>query len=551
MLISTPQAFKAKNKLSNKKNSLFTPLTFKPFRIIWFADLIANLGTWAQSVASVWILTEYHANSRTLAMIQVVTALPLVLLSIISGVWADNYDRRKIMLMGMVLEFTGGALITSFAFLGYLTSTKLILSILGMSIGASLAVPAWQAAINEQVSKNQVTNAVILNSVNYNFARAVGPVIGGLLIKTFGTAWVFLLNCLCYLGLIWAVWKWKQIYPKRILPPEDISEGVISALKFAKYSKVMRFVMLRSFVFGLSASALWALLPVLAHNNTHLVAQKTKTASIYGYMLGALGTGAIIGSAIVKKYCKIVDTNKMISFASILLSIVMLLIGILNIKLLMFGALMVGGSCWITVLASYNSSVQMLVPDWVKARALALYQTTLYAGLAIGSFCWGHLAGIINVKIGLVIAGFLLLISTLALLNLRLPKVDEKNKSIRHIEPKYNKKKLEFYKYKESIILSIEYCIPVNKKNEFINLIMKLRNVRLRNGAKSWALYQNVEDKEVWQEIFLIRNWLQYLRMLSRITIADKIIIDKVNKMHRGLKPPRTYQGIQQIKPKK
>ncbi|CAA3704977.1 Putative transmembrane secretion effector [Candidatus Portiera aleyrodidarum] len=534
MLISKQQSLKAKNK----KNSLFTPLTFKPFRIIWFADLIANLGTWAQSVASVWILTEYHASSITLAMIQVVTALPLVLLSIISGVWADNYDRRKLMLMGMFLEFTGGALITSFAFIGYLTSTKLILSILGMSIGASLAVPAWQAAINEQVSKNQVTNAVILNSVNYNFARAVGPVIGGILINTVGTAWVFLLNCLCYLGLIWAVWQWKQIYPKRILPPEHIFEGVISALKFAKYSKVMRSVMLRSFVFGLSASALWALLPVLANTK----------ASIYGYMLGALGTGAIMGSAIVNKLCNLVDTNKMISSASILLSIVMLLIGSLNIKLLIFGALMIGGSCWITVLASYNSSVQMLVPDWVKARALALYQTTLYAGLAIGSFCWGHIAGIINVKVGLLIAGLLLLISTIALLKLKLPKLDDKYNSIMNqAQPKY---KLEFSKYKESIIVSIEYCIPVNKTNEFINIIIKLRTVRLRNGAKTWSLYRNVEDKEIWQEIFLIRNWLQYLRMLSRITIADKIIIDKVNKMHIGIKPPRTYQGIQQIKPK-
>ncbi|CAA3708340.1 Putative transmembrane secretion effector [Candidatus Portiera aleyrodidarum] len=541
MLISTQQSFKSKNKIPNKKNSLFTPLTFKPFRIIWFADLIANLGTWAQSVASVWILTEFHASSITLAMIQVVTALPLVLLSIISGVWADNYDRRKLMLMGMFLEFTGGALITSFAFIGYLTSTKLILSILGMSIGASLAVPAWQAAINEQVSKNQVTNAVILNSVNYNFARAVGPIIGGILINTVGTAWVFLLNCLCYLGLIWAVWQWKQIYPKRILPPEHIFEGVISALKFAKYSKVMRSVMLRSFVFGLSASALWALLPVLANTKD----------SIYGYMLGALGTGAIIGSAIVNKLCNYVDVNKMISSASLLLSIVMLLIGSLNIKLLIFGVLMIGGSCWITVLASYNSSVQMLVPDWVKARALALYQTMLYAGLAIGSFCWGHIASIINVNFGLKIAGLLLLTTTIALINFKLPKLDEKYNSVmhqNHLQPKY---KLEFSKYKESIIVSIEYCIPCDKTNEFINLIIKLRNVRLRNGAKSWALYRNVAAKEIWQEIFLIRNWLCYLRMLSRITIADKIIIDKVNKMHLGLKPPRTYQGIQQIKPKK
>ncbi|WP_033946459.1 MFS transporter, partial [Pseudomonas aeruginosa] len=108
---------------------------------------------------------------------------------------------------------------------------------------------------------------------------------GGLLLSAVGPAWVFLFNSFCYMALIWAIWQWRREVPKRSLPPEGILEGVTAALRFTQYSTVTRLVMMRSFAFGLSASAVWALLPLLAHRNPD------GDAAIYGYMLGALGLG--------------------------------------------------------------------------------------------------------------------------------------------------------------------------------------------------------------------------------------------------------------------
>ena len=154
--------------------------------------------------------------------------------------------------------------------------------------------PAWQAAVGEQVPRAHVGSAVLLNSVNYNVARAVGPAIGGLLLAL-GAPWVFLLNCFCYGGLIWAIWRWKRDLPERRLPPERLLQGAVTALRYTQHSTVTRVVMLRAFAFGLSASALWALLPLLAHEHDG------GSAMLYGYMLGALGLGAILGSVLVRR----------------------------------------------------------------------------------------------------------------------------------------------------------------------------------------------------------------------------------------------------------
>ncbi|CAD5107747.1 MFS transporter [Zestomonas carbonaria] len=516
---------------------VLTPFTITVFRIIWIANLFANLGTWAQSVAAAWVVTEAHGSPMVVAMIQVASALPLVLLSIVSGVLADNHDRRKIMMFGLAFEMSGAVFLTTIAFLGYLDPILLIVSILWITLGAAITIPAWQAAVGEQVPARMVGDAVLLNSVNYNVARALGPALGGLMLSAVGPAWVFLFNAACYVGLIWAIWQWRREVPKRILPPEHIFEGVVAALRFTQYSSVTRLVMLRSFAFGLSASAIWALLPLLAHRNPD------GDASVYGYMLGALGLGAILGSAVVNRMRRWIGGSRLISFSAIVLSVVMIALGTLDSLWVLFPALLIGGGCWIAALATYNSAVQILVPEWVKARALALYQTALYGGLALGSFLWGHMAETMGVKGALLAAGCTLLASAALLYNSRLPEIDAS--SIAHApatrpgEPTF-----VFNPERGSVLVTIEYRIPVARTREFVKAVKALRRLRLRNGAERWALYRDVEDQELWQEILVVDNWLQHLRMLDRLTIADKSILDNVTCLHQGDAPPRVRHGV-------
>ncbi|WP_069861492.1 MFS transporter [Pseudomonas citronellolis] len=526
-----------KNEADPQRSGVLAPFGIAAFRIIWICNLFANLGTWAQSVAAAWVVTEAHASPLMVAMIQVASALPLVLLSILSGVLADNHDRRKIMLVGLSIELSGAALVTLLAFLGYLDPLLLIASILWLSLGSSITIPAWQAAVNEQVPARLVGDAVLLNSVNYNVARAVGPAIGGLLLSATGAPWVFLFNCLCYASLIWAIWQWRREVPKRTLPPEHIVEGVVAALRFTQYSSVTRLVMLRSAVFGLSASAVWALLPLLAHRNPD------GNASVYGYMLGALGLGAILGSTLVGRLRKVIGTSRLISLGGGTLGLVLLILGTVDSLWVLFPALILGGSCWIAAVASYNSAVQILVPDWVKARALALYQTAIYGGLALGSFLWGHFAGTLGVQGALLAAGCLLLVSVALLYNSRLPELNPgsiaRAPSTLPGEPTF-----VFDTQRGSVLVTIEYRIPAERTRDFVRAAKALRRLRLRNGAERWALYRDISDKETWQEVFLVDNWIAHLRMLDRMTLEDKTIIDTVTSLHAGDAPPKMRHGV-------
>jgi predicted MFS family arabinose efflux permease len=435
------------------------------------------------------------------------------------------------------VELSGAALVTVLAFMGYLDPLMLIVSILWLSLGSSITIPAWQAAVNEQVPPRMLGDAVLLNSVNYNVARAVGPAIGGLLLSATGASWVFLFNCICYAALIWAIWQWRRDVPKRTLPPEHIFEGVIAALRFTQYSSVTRLVMLRSAVFGLSASAIWALLPLLAHRNPD------GSASVYGYMLGALGLGAIVASTVVSKARQWLGSSRLISFAAATLALVMLTLGWVDNLWVIFPALVLGGACWIAAVATYNSAVQILVPDWVKARALALYQTAIYGGLAAGSFLWGHFAETMGVQGALIAAGCLLLVSVALLYNSRLPELNSASIA-RAPGGVPGQPSFVFNPERGSVMVSIEYRIPAERTRDFVRSAKPLRRLRLRNGAERWALYRDVSNPEIWQELFLVDNWIGHLRMLDRMTLEDKTIIDNVTSLHVGDAPPVIRHGV-------
>jgi MFS family permease len=518
--------------------STLSPFAFPAFRVIWIANLFANLGTWAQSVAAAWVITTEQSSPLMVAMIQVAAAFPLVALSILTGVLADNHDRRKVMLAGMLLELAGGIFITVLAFAGLLHPITLIASVFCIAIGSAIVTPAWQAAVGEQVPREHVGSAVLLNSVNFNVARAVGPAIGGLLLGALGTSWVFLLNCFCYGALIWAIWRWKRDLPERRLPPEGLFEGVVAALRYTQHSTVTRVVMLRSFAFGLSASALWALLPLLAHEH------QSGSALLYGYMLGALGVGAILGSVLVRRARAAWGSGGLITVAAALLAACLLALGLAGTLWVAFPALLLSGGCWIGVLATYNTTVQLLVPDWVKARALALYQTAIFGGLAAGSFMWGHFAGTMGVSGALSAAGILLGVTVALLYRSRLPEQVDAQSLTRADNTEPALAAAAFNTQRGAVLVAVEYLINPDKLAALIHAARPLRLLRLRNGAQQWQLFRDLEREGVWREVFLVESWMQYLRMIDRMTLADKMVLDEVRALHAGDKPPVVSRNV-------
>ena len=520
-----------------REPGVLAPMGVPAFRNIWTGNLLTNLGVWAQSVAVAWVIAAAHAGPVMVAMVQVASTVPLVVLLIAAGVLADNYDKRTIMLVGQVVEMSGAIFLTVLAFLGYLDPTALILAVPWISIGGAITEPAWHAAVGEQVPRNMVSSAVLLNGVNYNGARAIGPALGGLMLSVLAPSWVFLVGTLSYIGLLVGLWRWRHALPQRTLPPEGIREGVVAAMRFTWNSTVTRLAMLRSFMFGFSASVIWALLPLVARE------RPDGSAALYGYMLGMLGLGAILGSVLVTRLRKRLGSSRLISAAGAVLSVTLVLLAYAGPLLVLLPSLVVAGACWIAALTEYNANVQILVPDWVKGRALALYQTALYAGLAIGSFLWGHLAETMGVSGAILSAAIVLAASVLLLYHSQFPQVDAVGMSLA-MRGKVVAPLVAFDHEQGDVVMSIEYVIPREREDEFVELALSLRHLRLRNGGRYWGMFRDIHDGEIWREVLLVESWLQHLRMLDRMTVADKALIDQVRALHRGPAPPRVLVGV-------
>lgn len=348
---------------------------------------------------------------------------------------------------------------------------------------------------------------------------------------------MFLVNTISYIGLLAALWRWRHALPPRTLPPEGIREGVVAAMRFTWNSTVTRLAMLRSFMFGFAASVIWALLPLVAREC------QNGSAALYGYMLGTLGLGAILGSVLVSPLRRWLGSSRLISVAAGVLAVVLVLLAYARSLVVALPALGVAGACWIAALTEYNANVQILVPDWVKGRALALYQTALYAGLAIGSFLWGHLAETMGVSGAIFSAAIVMAVSVFLLYHSQFPQVNAAGMSL-VARSKVAPPLLAFNHAQGDGAMSIEYDIPRERTEEFVALASSLRHLRLRNGGRYWGLFRDIRDGETWREVLLIESWLQHLRMLDRMTLADKALIDRVKALHRGPAPPRILVGV-------
>ncbi len=507
------------------------------FRLVWLTGLFANLGDWAQSVAAAWELTVTEASPFLIALIQVATAVPLVLLSLPTGALADIYDRRKMILAGEACCVVGGLGLTLLGFLGLLEPVGLIGLTFLIAIGYALEGPAWQAAVGDMVPKPAVASAVLLNSINYNVARALGPAIGGFLLAWLGAPWVFLIATASFAGLLAAIWSWKWRPARTALPPETLRGAVTAGLRFARHSLVTRRVATRSFIFGFCASSVWALLPLLALD-------RLGTDAIgYGVLLGALGIGAVCGGFVVHPAREWLGTSWLISTSAFVFAAVLLVLGTVHITAVIIPVLFLGGIAWIAVVSTYNTAVQLLVPDWVKARAMAIYQMALYGGLALGSVVWGAVAESVGVAATLAASGIALVVGALWALRLRIPDI-----ALIDLRPgpprKVDLPAPPIDPRRDAVMVVIEYRIGPEQERDFVRTTTRLREVRLRNGASRWSLFRDAADRLKWSEIYFVDSWYEHLRLLARLTAADRELIDRVGRLHQGPPPPAVRHAI-------
>ncbi len=367
---------------ARRRGSPWAPLREPLFRSLWIASVISYTGTWMQNVGAGWLMTQLTMSPLMISLVQAATTLPVFLVILPAGALADMVDRRRFLLITQGWMVIAAAALSVLTLVGHVTPWLLLLFTFLLGLGAVMNDPAWQAITPEIVSPQQHAPGVALNSVGYNVARAVGPAIGGLVIAAMGSGMAFVLNAASFFGVIFFLYRWKRPHFEHG-ESGRIWDAIWAGFRHVRGSEVVRCVLVRTGAFSLGASALLALLPLVA---------RPHGATGYGLLLGAFGVGALAGAAVLPRLRYRLSVDGLVVFATLLFAAMVFAAG----RVQEFGwlclVLFASGTAWIGILACLNVAAQTMSPSRLRARALSMYLLVLQGGMAVGSAAWGALA---------------------------------------------------------------------------------------------------------------------------------------------------------------
>lgn len=510
----------------------------RTFRSLWSATLVSNLGGLIEGVAAGWLMTSLTTSHGMVALVQASMTLPVMIFSLAAGALADNYDRRRIMLIAQMMMLCFSALLALFAYSNILTPWLLLSLTFLIGCGGALYNPSWQASMGDIVPREHLPGAVALNSMSYNLMRSIGPAIGGIIVATAGAAFAFLFNVFCYFALIFALFRWKKVTPRNPLPRESFGSAMSAGFRYVTMSPNLLKVMVRSFAFGFSAVVILALLPLVARD------QVQGTAITYGIMLGFFGFGAICGALLIGRVRDILSNEWVIRGAFFALAVSCFFLAMSNRVWLSCLLLMPAGMAWVQAFSLFNVTVQLSTPRWVVGRALSLYQTATFGGMALGSWVWGELADLQSVSGALFIASAVLIVGGLLGFVLRQPNFESLNLDPTNAfsEPQLQ---LDLRARSGPIMVMVDYFIDQKDVPEFLATMALRRRTRIRDGAKQWVLLRDLENPRIWTESYHVPTWIEYIRHSQRLTHADAEIAKHLDELHRGDSPPRIHHMIE------
>ncbi|WP_433605332.1 MFS transporter [Dactylosporangium sp. CA-139114] len=495
-------------QVSGPASSVWAPLRVPTFRALWIALLVSNIGTWMQTVGAQWLLVSMPGADILVAMVQTATTLPVLLLALPAGVLADIFDRRHLLIAVQLGMTAVGVAMTVATALGAMTPALMLTLTFALGSGAALTAPAFGALIPELVPRRDLAHASALGAVSVNLARAVGPALAGLVIAWIGIAGVFALNALSVAVFAAVLIAWRPGPMTASEDPERFLAALRAGGRYVRHSPVTRRILLRAMLFVVPATALWALLPLVASRLLNV------GAGGYGALMGALGVGAIIGAVLLPHLHRLLPTNVGLLVASAAYAGCLLLIALWHDMLAVTVALVPAGIAWVAVLSTINAQMQLFLPVWVRARGLSVYQIVIFGGQATGALLWGTVATDAGLAWAFAIAGAAMLLgaATVRLLPLFDTHHIDRNPTVYWPEPHLE---LEPDPEAGPVLVIVTYRVEPTNEAAFVDAMQQVRDGRLRTGATGWRLYRQGEHPWTFVEVFQVPSWGEHMRQHS------------------------------------
>jgi predicted MFS family arabinose efflux permease len=516
------------------KTSTFTALRNPVYRMLWFAILLSGTCVAAQDTAATWTMNMLGSSTFLLSLISTVASLPFFLFTLPAGALADMVNRRKLLCI-MNLWLAGAAVLL--AILGsfqLLNPYVLLFCVFLIGVGFAFHAPAWSAIVPDLVTDEELPSAAALGGLQLNVSGIIGPALGGVLLYFLGANWVFAVNALCFVVVIFALLQWKGPAAVSGFPVENFLESFSTAVRYVRYSPAIQVVLTRNILFAFFISVIPALIPVIGLKELRL-----RPCSL-GLLFTSMGTGSVLSALFVLPLArKRLRSNTLIVLGNLLVVLVYVLMAFVRQRELFLVVAALGGAGWTLSASELWVAAQRAMPSWARGRMNATVIMVSQGAIALGGVVWGFSSQAAGVNVTLVVAAVAMALSLL----LAIPLSINFTTSLSFDPPPINCVMMPLVNNPQPrdgpVAITFEIEVDRMRGREFLRLMREVRLIHRRNGAFSWRLDEDLTRCNIYRIEMMVPSWTGYLLQRDRHTKAEQETINKVWRLHVGEDVPQ------------
>lgn len=389
----------------------FAAFRFRNFRVVWFGAVISNIGRWFQSVAIPLVIYDLTDGSAAwVGLAGFAQQIPTAMLGPLAGALADRYARRNILIITQTLQAVASVAFVVMWSMGVRSPGAFVIAAIGTGVAAGLNLPAWQAFISELVPREYLMSAITLNSAQFNVARLLGPLLGGIVVREWGPGWAFSVNTVTYLAVIVSliIVTMPRVHAEptgRMRPIQEFIETLGYVRTRPGIVTAIATVTLIGF-FGLAGQSMSV---TLAED----IFDRPDTG--FGMMLTAAGFGAVIASPIIAWAAVRIRRSMIQQYALVVYGAGIVLAGVAPEFWLALIGMFVMGMAHIASASTLNTAIQLQVDESVRAKVLSVYITTLLLATPLGLLILGQAIDRFGPRETFVVSGVVLIVVAVVL----------------------------------------------------------------------------------------------------------------------------------------
>jgi predicted MFS family arabinose efflux permease len=380
---------------------VFKAFSYPNFRMLWFGACTSSIGTWMQQVAQAWVVFEMSKSAFMLGLDTALGQIPILLFSLAGGVVADRMDRRRLLIGSQLVQMTCAFTLT--ALIATHTVHVWMILVLSFLVGTAQAFggPAYQALVPTLVGKEDLQNAIALNSIQFNLARFIGPTLGGWALANVGSQWCFFLNGLSFIAVIISIVR-LPINFKPIVGGLSMFNSLKEGLGFVRRQSAMAGLIIIAFFMTAFTAPMLTFLPVFAKDVFH------GGAILYTRLLSVSALGSITGALVVAALGNVSNKGRIALLMLTALGAGIALFATSHSLYFSYIVLFALGAALMGAFAMISSLVQLVATDEMRGRVMSVYNVAFRGGMPLGSLLSGRLIPIFSAPIVVAVNGILL-----------------------------------------------------------------------------------------------------------------------------------------------